>query len=90
MSRGYMGARSQFDLGDEDVALCENCDGSGWLIFNTRVFGSSTDELCPVALFITCADCNDDIAKPYPAPWPVCVMCEEQKLFCRCGPILIN
>jgi hypothetical protein len=82
MSRGYMGARSQFDLGDEDHPVCDNCgDGSGWTVWRTRIYGG---ELRDFALFVACADCNDDQLKPYPTPWPVCHRCEESAQFCTC------
>lgn len=91
MARGYMGARSQFDLGDEDYPACENCgDGSGWSIWYGRIPGDHFGEFYPVALFAACADCNDDEAKPFPAPWPVCPLCEESKSFCHCGRVLVN
>jgi hypothetical protein len=77
--RGFLGARSQFDFGDEDVA-CVHCGGSGWTIWNTR----KLPEDAPVTLFIACADCNDDMGKPYPAPWPVCEGCEQSLNFCQC------
>ena len=90
MARGYMGARSQFDLGDEDYPACGNCgDGSGWSIWYTHIYDENR-ELWPVAVFVACADCNDDEAKPFPAPWPVCPLCEESKIFCHCGPITVN
>lgn len=73
---------------DDDLA-CDMCDGSGWLIWRTATIGEDY-EAHPVALFVACADCNDDAIKPYPAPWPVCVLCEQQTLFCHCGPILIH
>jgi len=74
---------------DEDAA-CGNCDGSGWMIWYTHILDMKRSGAFPVAMFVACADCNDDATKPYPAPWPVCVLCEQQTLFCQCGPILIN
>lgn len=90
MARGYLGARSQFDLGDEDVPLCDMCDGCGWLLWDTHILDSVRGEAYPVTMFVGCADCNDDQTKPYPTPWPVCLLCEQQTMFCQCGPILIN
>jgi hypothetical protein len=85
--RGYMGARSQFDFGDEDVA-CENCgDNSGWTLWYTEIFNGRLQSGYPgypVCVFVACADCNDDGLKPYPAPWPVCKCCEQSLSFCRC------
>jgi hypothetical protein len=82
--RGFLGARSQFDFGDEDYALCENClDGSGWTVWKTQIHDGH-GRYFPVTMFVACADCNDDGLKPYPAPWPVCLACEESKQFCRC------
>ena len=83
--RGWLGARSEFDGGDEDYPPCGNCvDGSGWTVWRTRIFDENR-ELWPVTLFVGCADCNDDGLKPYPIPWPICQICEESLQFCECA-----
>lgn len=79
-----MGARSEFDFGDDDVPPCDNCgDGSGWTVWKTQIYDSN-GALWPVSLFVACADCNDDGLKPFPAPWPVCSICEESLQICAC------
>lgn len=79
-----MGARSQFDFGDEDHPPCENCiDGSGWTVWRTDIYDEARI-LRPVCMFVACADCNDDGEKPYPAPWPVCSICENSLQLCNC------
>ncbi len=66
------------------MSACGNCgDGSGWTVWRTEVFNGCQRPGYPVAVFVACADCNDDQLKPYPAPWPICLVCEESIQFCN-------
>lgn len=83
--RGWLGARSQFDFGDEDREPCGNCgDDSGWTVWQTAILDNGQPPGHPVSMFVACADCNDDGLKPYPAPWPVCKICGESLQICGC------
>lgn len=48
---------------------CPNCgDGSGWTLWDT-----CTPDGRAIQVWVACADCNDDAAKPKPtstSPWP--------------------
>lgn len=90
--------RAEAIADEEDYSKCDSCDGSGWTLWYTELIAPGTTfDLAyrlayprPACMFVACADCNDDAKKPYPAPWPVCPMCEEQRWFCKCGRIFVN
>lgn len=57
---------------------CGNCgDGSGWSVWRPL----SVDRKRREFVWVACADCNDDAAKPKP---DLCEGCGDTEPFCLC------